>query len=411
MEKYGLLGRKLGHSFSPQIHRLLADYEYLLYEKEPEEVASFLETTDLAGMNVTIPYKETVLPFCRVLSDTAQKIGSVNTLLKKDGAWEGHNTDYDGFDFLLRRAGLDPKGKKVLVLGSGGSSKTARAVLYDRGAAQIVVISRTGADNYQNLDRHADANLIVNTTPVGMFPNCGAAAVSLSDFPACEGVIDIIYNPSKTKLLLDAEERGIPFMNGLPMLVAQAKKAAELFLGQTIDDQVIPEIVHKIECQTKNIALIGMPGCGKTAVGKTLSRLTGRTLIELDELIPQKAGKSIARLFAEDGEEVFRRVETDILAEHAKKSGVILSTGGGVVTEPRNLPLLRQNSVILFLNRPIADLPTAGRPLSESRGFEQLAKERLPLYRAWCDHEISCGDGVEKTAHAICRLCDLEVRK
>ena len=407
MEKYGLLGRKLGHSFSPQIHRLLADYEYRLYEKEPEEVAAFLETTDLDGMNVTIPYKETVMPCCTVLSDTAKKIGSVNTLLRRGDGWEGHNTDYDGFAYLLRQGGFDPKGKKALVLGSGGSSKTARAVLSDLGCRQVVVISRTGADNYQNLERHADARLIINTTPVGMYPRCGEAAVSLGDFPACEGVADIIYNPSKTELLLDAGARGIPCINGLPMLVAQAKKAAELFLHREIDDGVVPEIVRKIESQTKNIALIGMPGCGKTAVGRTLARLTGRPFVELDALIPEKAGKSIQQIFAEDGEEAFRRIETEILAQESKKSGVILSTGGGVVTRARNLPLLRQNSVILFLNRPIDELPTDGRPLSQSRGVEALAKERLPLYKAWCDRELACGDGVEKTAEQIRALYQL----
>ena len=410
MKHFGLLGRKLGHSFSPQIHQLLSDYDYQLYEKEPEEVEDFVKRGQLDGFNVTIPYKETVIPFCDVLSETAQKIGSVNTIVYRGGKIEGHNTDYAGFAYLLKKTGVHPAGKKAIVLGSGGSSKTASAVLRDMGAKSVTVISRTGENNYQNLNLHADAQLIVNTTPVGMYPNCGAAPISLADFPACEGVVDIIYNPAKTRLLLDARERQIPFVNGLPMLVAQAKKAAEIFLDKPMDDGVIPEIVRKIESQTKNIAIIGMPGCGKTSVGKALAKKLGRTFVETDDLIPQRAGKSIPDLFREDGEEAFRKIETEVLSDCAKQSGVVLATGGGVVTRPENLPLLRQNSVIVFLRRELQALPLDGRPLSQKYGIQQLAKERLPLYRAWCDWEIESTGVIEGTAERIAKTVFSEER-
>lgn len=406
MEKFGLLGRKLGHSFSPQIHRHLYDYEYLLYEKEPEQVEDFVLHSDLKGFNVTIPYKETVMPFCTALSETAKKIGSVNTVIRRNGGIEGHNTDYYGFTFLLRNAGIDPAGKKVIILGSGGSSKTALACVRDMGAAQTVIISRSGDDNYGNLERHADAQIIINTTPVGMFPHNGEAAIDLIGFPACEGVADLIYNPSKTALLLAAERLGIRHTNGLPMLVAQAKKAAEIFTGSRIADDVIPGIVRSIERETKNIALIGMPGCGKSTVGSALAALTGRELIEIDALIPVQAGKSIAEIFEREGEAAFRKIETEVLASQAKKSGVILSTGGGVVTRTENYDLLHQNSVIVFLDRDFDQLATGGRPMTQKYGVKELAAQRMPLYRAWSDERFACV-GVRETAENIKKKLEL----
>lgn len=400
MEKFGLLGRKLGHSFSPQIHSLLGDYEYLLYEKEPEDVEAFVLNKALKGFNITIPYKETVIPFCTELSETAKKIGSVNTIIRRGDKIEGHNTDYYGFIFLLKNAGINPRGKKALILGSGGSSKTAYAALADMGAESITVISRSGKDNYDNIYLHYDAQIIINTTPVGMFPKNGEKPVELSCFKSCKGVADIIYNPAKTALLLDAERLGIKCTNGLPMLVAQAKKASEIFFSSSIDDSVIADIVEKTERQTKNIALIGMPGCGKSSVGKALADITGREFTETDLLIPESAGKSIKEIFSEDGEDEFRRIETEVLAECAKKSGAVISTGGGIVTQQRNLDLLRQNSIIIFLDREINCLPSDGRPLSQKYGVEELANARLPLYNAWCDKKYKC-IGVKETAEKI----------
>ncbi|MBR1810879.1 MAG: shikimate kinase [Clostridia bacterium] len=400
MKKFGLLGRKLGHSFSPQIHRHLGDYEYLLYEKEPEDVEAFVKNSGLDGFNVTIPYKQTVMPFCDDLSETAQKIGSVNTVVYRNGKIEGHNTDYYGFTYMLKSAGIDPKGKKSIILGAGGASKTVSAVLRDMGAASVTFIDLNLENNYTNIDRHYDAEIIINATPVGMYPHNGSALVELANFPRCRGVADLIYNPSRTKFILDAEALGLKHVNGLSMLVTQAKRAAELFLDCRLCDSLIPEIIRKIERETKNIALIGMPGCGKSSIGKVLSNLTGRELIETDLLIPEKAGKSIEAIFAEDGEDAFRAVETAVLAEVSKLSGKIISTGGGVVTRQENYALLHQNSTIVFLSRDLSLLPISGRPLSCQNGVEALAEKRLPLYNAWCDYAVEC-TGVKKTAYTI----------
>ncbi|MBR5427622.1 MAG: shikimate kinase [Clostridia bacterium] len=406
-KQFGLLGRKLSHSFSPQIHRYLGDYEYLLYEKEPEQVEEFVRYFPLDGFNVTIPYKETVMPFCTSISEEAQKIGSVNTVVRRGGKIFGYNTDYFGFSFLLENAGIDPAGQKAIVLGSGGASKTAQAVLRDLGASSVTVIGRNLPDNYENIEKHYDAGIIVNATPVGMYPNNGERLLDLSRFTDCRGALDMIYNPARTALLLDAERLGVKNTNGLVMLVAQAKKAAEIFLDTRYDDALIGRITSAIERETKNIALIGMPGCGKSSIGKTIARLTGRPLIETDEMIPERAGKSIKEIFAEDGEDVFRKIETACLADASKKSGCVIATGGGVVTRPENLDLLRQNSVIVFLDRDFSALPLKGRPLSQKYGVEELARARMPLYNAWCDLRIE-NSGVQNTARRIIKELKLK---
>ena len=303
---YGLIGEKLGHSFSPYIHGELGGYDYSLIELERGELGRFLKRGAFRGLNVTVPYKKDVIPYCAWLSPEARRIGSVNTIVNDGGLLRGYNTDYFGFVCMLRKAGIDVKGKKALVLGSGGASLTVQTALHDLGAKSVTVISRGGEDNYGNLERHADARLIVNTTPVGMYPKVEAAPLSLEIFPDCEAVADIIYNPSRTKLLLDAEARGIPCANGLPMLVAQAKAAAELFLGRDIPDARIDEITSVIEKRTKNIILIGMPGCGKTTVGKLLARSLGREFADTDEMIVREGGRSIPDIFASDGEAAFR---------------------------------------------------------------------------------------------------------
>ena len=278
----GLLGRKLGHSYSPQIHACLGDYSYTLFEKEPEEIADFLKNGDFTGLNVTIPYKKTVIPYLDELSPAAKKLGAVNTVVRReDGTLFGHNTDYFGFASLLKRSGLDVAGKKVLVLGSGGASNTLTAVLTGLGA-EAVVISRSGENNYENLQRHEDAAVIVNATPVGMYPNTGVSPVDLKRFPKLEGGLDVIYNPARTQLLLDAEALHIPCANGLWMLVAQAKESAEYFTGTSIDDAAIAEIHANLAAQMANIVLIGMPGCGKSTIGALLADKLGRKLVSAD---------------------------------------------------------------------------------------------------------------------------------
>lgn len=402
----GLLGRKLGHSYSPQIHGYLGDYSYELYEKEPEELEDFLKHGDFTGLNVTIPYKKEVIPFLDELSDTARKMGSVNTILRrKDGTLFGHNSDYFGFRSLVRRSGMDPAGKKVLVLGSGGTSAMAQCALTDMGA-RVTVISRTGPDNYGNLDKHADAAMVVNATPLGMYPNVGKAALDLRVFPKLEGVLDVVYNPARTALLLQAERLHIPCANGLWMLVAQAKEAAEYFTGRTIDDGVIEKIYGKLSAQMENIILIGMPGCGKSTVGAILAERTGRTLLDADKRICELAGKSIPEIFAQDGESAFRRWETEVLREFGMQSGRILATGGGCVTQSRNYPLLHQNGRIFYLTRDLDRLPTDGRPLSQANPLAELYAARKGLYETFADRTVDNNGPAQDTAEAILRAME-----
>lgn len=399
--KCGLLGRKLGHSYSPQIHNLLGDYSYVLFEKEPEELENFLKNGDFSGLNVTIPYKKEVIPYLSELSPTAQKMGCVNTVLRKsDGTLYGHNTDYFGFTSLVRHAGLSIAGKKVLVLGSGGASNTAVAALKDLGASPVV-ISRSGENNYGNLHLHRDAAAIVNATPVGMYPNTGVSPIDLALFPHLEGVLDVIYNPARTQLLLDAEKLGIPRENGLWMLVAQAKEAAEVFTGGKISDEVIEKIYRELSHQMKNIVLIGMPGCGKSTIGALLAEKLGRTLADADEKIISLAGKSIPEIFAQDGEPTFRDWETQALTELGKQSGLVIATGGGCVTQKRNYPLLHQNGYLVWLERDCSVLPTDGRPLSQANDLGKMYAARKPLYEAFADIRVENAGTPEETVQKI----------
>ena len=386
--EYGLLGERLGHSFSPQIHRDLAGYDYQLLPTPPEAVEDLFARRAFQGLNVTIPYKRTVMPLCDEIDPRAAAIGAVNTVVNQNGRLTGYNTDIDGFLYMARRAGVDMAGKKVVILGSGGTSRTARAAAGELGAREIVTVSRHGEDNYQNLSRHADAQVLVNTTPVGMYPNCGQSPVSLESFPALEGVLDVVYNPLRTALLLQAEERGLPCSCGLPMLVAQAKRAAELFTGQNIDDSRAEAVLHGLRGQLTNIVLIGMPGCGKTTVGRALAGKLGRTFVDLDEEIVRRAGTSIPEIFAREGEAGFRERESALVREFGERTGLVVSTGGGVVTRRENYIPLKQNGLLLHLRRDPASLPTDGRPLSQATAPEELWRRRAPLYAAFADGEI-----------------------
>ena len=400
---FGLLGRKLGHSYSPQIHSLLDDYEYPLYEKEPDKIAEFMASSSFDGMNVTIPYKETVVPYMSGLSDAAKKIGSVNTVTRlPDGTLYGENTDYYGFSYLLEDAEFDIKGKKVVVLGNGGASKTVVCVCRDKGAREIAVISRRSeTDNYENISKHADADYIINTTPVGMYPNNGESPIDLSLFKSCKGVADLIYNPSKTRLILEAEALNIPAVNGLVMLCAQAVKAAESFTKTEFEKGKTNEILSILEKQMKNIVLVGMPGCGKSTAGKLLSQKLGREFVDTDSLIVENEKMPIPEIFEKHGEEYFRNSEAQAVSEAGKMSGKIIATGGGAILRDENKTALRQNSVVVFLNRDISTLSTDGRPLSKTNKLQEMYNIRLPHYKAISDLNIEVDSDPEVTVERI----------
>lgn len=398
--KTGLLGRKLGHSYSPQIHAYLGDYPYGLFEREPEDVEGFLKNGDFTAINVTIPYKKTVMPYCR-LTDTAQYMGSVNTIVRQpDGTLLGHNTDYFGFTSMVKKSGLEVAGKKCLVLGSGGASVTAVAVLKEMGA-KVVVISRSGADNYENLHRHADAAVICNCTPVGMYPHNGVSPVNLGLFPKLEGVLDMIYNPARTQLLMDAADRGLIAENGLWMLVSQAKEAAEWFLNEKLPDSRIPFVYGKMRQQMENIILIGMPGSGKSTVGKLLAEKLGKPFVDADEELVKTYGMDIPTIFANEGEAGFRAKETAILENLGKKAGLVIATGGGCVTRRENYRLLHQNGTLFWLRRDLKKLPDEGRPLSQVTKMEDMYQIRKPLYESFADHIIDNNRTPEATAAQI----------
>ena len=400
---YGLIGKKLRHSFSPQIHKRLADYEYKLFEMEDNEVGDFMKNADFNGINVTIPYKKTVIPYIDRLSDDAKKIGSVNTVKRMpDNTLYGDNTDYYGFKYTLDNNKISPCGKKCIILGSGGASLTAISVLRDMCAKEITVISRTGENNYGNISKHFDAEIIVNTTPVGMYPNCGQAPISLADFTKCEFVFDLIYNPAKTALLLEAEKLGIPYSNGLTMLTAQAKKSSEIFTGNKIDESKIREITESLQKQTLNIVLVGMPGCGKSTLGKILADKLNRRFLDTDSVIEQKFGASIPEIFAQKGEDFFRELEESAVSECGCLSSCVIATGGGVILRQKNIDALRQNGIIIFLDRNIDELASDGRPLSQNpEKIKALYQKRFPIYKECADFEVKVNAAPDLLAEQI----------
>ena len=377
----GLLGRKLSHSYSPAIHSLLGDYTYALFEKEPSEVEDFIRNGPWDGLNVTIPYKKDAAALCDELSPLAQQLGSVNTLVRRpDGRIYGDNTDAWGFGQMLN---MDCRGKKALVLGSGGASVTVQAVLQKAGA-EVVVISRQGENNYYNIEKHADAAVLVNTTPVGMYPNNGESPIDLERLPRLEAVLDVVYNPARTKLLLDAEEKGIPRAGGLTMLVGQAVRAAELWTGRKIPAETMEQVEKTIAASMENVILIGMPGCGKSTVGRFLAAETGRKFVDSDEELVKQIG-DIPTFFAQYGEEAFRKEETRVLAELGKQSGLVIATGGGVVTREGNY---RQ-------------LPAEGRPLSQRYGAAAIYERRKPLYERFADVIVDNNGSIHDTCGQI----------
>ena len=408
MKKCGLLGKKLGHSYSPAIHAKLGNYEYLLYEKTEEELEAFVKNGEWDGLNVTIPYKKTVAPWGDELSETACRMGAVNTLVRKaDGRIFGDNTDVPGFAALVRDSGIEVTGKKVLVLGSGGASAAVCTALQGMDA-RITVISRRGEDNYENLGKHSDAAVIVNTTPVGMYPDNLNSPLDLGGFPSLEGVLDVVYNPARTGILLQAEERGIPYANGLFMLVAQAKRSSELFTGEAIPDETVAKITAELESSMQNIILIGMPGCGKTSVARALAKKLGRPVSDADAQIEKMSEMTIPEIFAQYGEEEFRRRETTALSQLGKASGSILSTGGGCVTREENYAHLHQNGTIFWICRDTGHLARKGRPLSAGN-LDEMYRIRKPLYERFADYKIDNNGPLEKTAEQI--VCRLRHRK
>ena len=401
---YGLLGRRLGHSWSVPIHQALGCEDYRLIELEPEALGDFLRREEIGGLNVTIPYKREVMAFCDVIDPAAEAIGSVNTIVRRGGKLYGYNTDIDGFLYMLRRAKISLTGKKVLILGSGGASLTAQAAARREGAREVVVVSRTGPDNYENLpQRHGDAEALVNTTPVGMWPNVEGSPVDLRLLPAVTDVVDVIYNPGRTNLLLQAEECGLRRTGGLSMLAAQAVRAEELFFDKTIPGGETENIITRLWQDRTNLVLVGMPGCGKTTVGQALARLSGKPFVDLDGEIVRRAGKPIPEIFAQDGEAAFRDLESQVLAEVCAGHGQVVATGGGAVLREENRRAMRRTGRVYVLRRALELLPTDGRPLSRQGGLEEMYQARRPMYSAAADVHVDNSAGVEETAGLIWR--------
>lgn len=405
--KYGLIGEHLTHSYSCDIHAQIADYEYELCELRPEEVGPFLEKRDFCAINVTIPYKQTVMPYLDEISETAQRIGAVNTIVNRGGVLYGDNTDFAGMCALSENIGLSLAGKKVLILGTGGASKTAQALAKFMGAEEYYCVSRFGRDGSITYERaiadHADAQVIINATPVGMFPRSAGRPIDISAFPALEGVLDAIYNPLRTNLVLDAQERGLPAAGGLYMLSAQAVHASAVFRGIEVDPKLIDKAYKSVKTAKQNIVLVGMPSSGKTTVGGILAEKTGLELADTDEYIVKKTGMPIADYFAKYGEAEFRKIEKETIAELSGTGGKVIATGGGAVLDKDNIRALKQNGVIVFLDRALNNLvATDDRPLSSERDkLERLYAERYDIYKACAEVHIDANTTPEAEAEAI----------
>ncbi len=405
--RYGLLGEKLGHSFSKEIHEKLGLYSYELIELTPAGLDAFLREKDFSGVNVTIPYKQTVIPYLDGISDRAGKIGAVNTIVNRGGKLFGDNTDFGGLEALIRKTGLVLAGKTVLIAGTGGTSRTARAVAEAMGAAKVLRLSRGGKEDavsYEEAyEKYASAQILFNTTPSGMYPKPDGMAVDLDRLPELEGVIDVVYNPLTTRLVREARERGIRAENGLYMLVAQAVLAAEAFTGAEFGQDITDSIFAELVFEKRNIVLTGMPSSGKSTIGKILSEKLGRELIDTDARIVEKAGMPITEIFRTKGENAFRDLETETIEEVSAYGGKVLSTGGGAVLRKRNVDMLKSNGTVVFLDRPLeALLPSDDRPLADdAEKLRRLYAERLPVYTASADVILQVGGTPEQTAEEL----------
>lgn len=402
--KYGLIGEKLSHSFSKPIHESIADYTYEIKEIAKDDLDSFMEEKDFSCINVTIPYKEKVIPHLYYIHEHAKTIGAVNTIVNREGKLYGYNTDFGGLRMLIEKQGFDYKDKKVVILGSGGTAKTANAVACHLGAQEVITVSRRGEVNYENLlSLHGDCDYIINTTPCGMFPNTDEAAVDISLFRNLRGVTDVVYNPLKTKLCLDCEKRGIPCECGLYMLVAQAVLAVEIFTGKELDrEETAERIYRKIMNEKRNIVLIGMPGSGKSTIGKALSEALGKEFVDTDEIIVKEHGV-ISDIFEKRGEKYFRDLEAVAVKSVALKNNLVIATGGGAVLRGENVDYLKSNGFVIFLDRPLEDIiPTEDRPLS--RDYEALKKryeERYDIYLSSCNMKTYVDGRVENSVSKI----------
>ena len=401
--KFGLLGRTLGHSFSPRIHSALGNTNYELFEREPSQLQEFFADPELQGINITIPYKVNALEACDVVDPRAERIGCVNTMVCKDGKWHGYNTDYDGFVFTLQHAGIDVAGKECIILGDGASSATVHVALEDLGAKNIVHLSRKTAPFYGDAPNYYEtAQIIINCTPIGMYPHNPANLIDITQFSKLEGVVDLIYNPRRTILLLQAEMMEIPHCDGLPFLVAQGVEAANHFQGESFGTKEIEQILRDMRREKENIILIGMPGVGKTTVGKALGEEMSRTCIDVDHELEKEIG-DISTYITEQGEPAFREKEAEMIAKFGTQTGLIISTGGGCVTVPKNFAHLRQNGRIYQLTQPIENLSTTGRVLS-SGGIErlrELEEIRTPMYESFAQCIIEHNRNAPETVAAI----------
>lgn len=424
--EYGLIGRVLGHSYSKEIHEQIADYQYELKELEPSELDGFLSKRDFKAINVTIPYKQDVIPFLDFVDERAEKIGVVNTIVNRDGKLYGYNTDFDGMLALIRKIGIEAKGKKALILGTGGTAKTAHAVLEFLGAAEILHVSRKLSDvkinwmeekgltvpvTYQEaVSLHSDAEIIINTTPSGMYPEVTQKPIDLSRFPELEGVLDVIYNPLRTNLILDAEELDIPAEGGLYMLAAQAVYACGHFLNREISTEEIDKAYQSVLDQKRNIVLCGMPSCGKTTIGNLLQERLQMPLIDTDAKIVERIGMEIAEYAALCGETAFRDVESSIVQEAASEGGSIIATGGGVVLREENVRALKRNGVLVFIDRPLDLLQaTADRPFSaDPEALRKRYEERYDIYCYTADYRVDGSGSAEEVAGQILRMLNIE---
>ncbi len=398
-KKCGLVGGALSHSFSPMIHNFFSDYSYSLFPMDKEELSEFFTKKEFFAVNVTIPYKKDVIPFLSYISPEAERMGAVNTVVNRDGKLYGYNTDYYGFGKMLDEGDISVSGKKVLILGTGGAAKTAGAYLSDAGAREVVFISRKGENNYDNIAIHSDAEVIINCTPVGMYPKPEGCPVELGIFRSLDGVADMIYNPAVTTFLYEAKKRGIKTSGGLSMLVYQAAMACEIFTGEKVDERTCRDVIRKIEESTYNIAIVGMPGCGKSTVGAEIARILNRSIIDTDSLYLELYSSSPANTIEEEGEEAFRRKETEAVKKAANSVASVITTGGGAVTREENYLPLHRNSVIVYLKRDIKLLEVSGRPLTGKHGVCALYEQRRALYSAFADIEVEQTEGdVTKTA-------------